>query len=135
MNQMESSGMDLPAYIATCRWQESKDKSHSYTLRAWFENRAESDPLFDQFTQHIRDHGYGVWFYGTRYTCFDVDAYRYWTMGWPLAETILINNALNLPGNPIWMCSPRRGWSGMIWDMRAGRSWRRLRLGWGDRQR
>jgi hypothetical protein len=84
-------------YISRVRWQESKDKSHSYTLVKWASEL--SDDFFG-FVQYIRDYGYEVWFYGKPYTCFDVDGMRYWSMGAPLSETILINRAINLPGNP-----------------------------------
>ncbi len=94
---MELSEGQIRDYIGRVRWQESKDKSHSYTLEKWSpEDRDE----FYALVQHIRDCGYVEWFRGVGYVMFDVGEYRYWTMGWPIEETILINRKKSLPGNP-----------------------------------
>jgi hypothetical protein len=88
---------DIRKYIESVRWRESQDKSHSYTLHEWAPTM---DRLFYSFANFIREHGYAAWYWGKQYTCFDVDGDRYWTMGAPLEDTILINRAKNLPGDP-----------------------------------
>jgi len=47
--------------------------------------------MFNEFVLHIRKHGYADNFMGQEYTYFNVGDYRYWSMGAPLKETILIN--------------------------------------------
>ncbi len=86
---------ELREYIASVTWQTSKDGSHSYTLTKWKPERA---AMFFAFVWFIRKHGYIEMFMGVPYICFDVDDHRYWTMGAPLHETILINRTEN-PSN------------------------------------
>jgi len=63
------------------------DNPHEYTLRdEWAD-----DAAFDAFVTYIREHGYAAWFGGRKYIQLDVGDFFYWTMGAPLAETILVN--------------------------------------------
>jgi hypothetical protein len=90
-------------YITLVPWRAAKDGSHEYTLFEWV---PDSWPYFAAFVQHIRNHGYPAYFYGGVYEAYDIDGMRYWTMGYPIVaerpedQTILINRALNLPGDP-----------------------------------
>ncbi len=62
---------------------------HWYTLREFWRG-----PLpFEAVVQFIRDHGYQEQFHSKTFTRYNVGDYKYWTMGAPLAETILINRA------------------------------------------
>lgn len=63
------------------------DNPHWYTLRRDWGN----DNLFDQTVQAIRDNGYEEYYGGRPYTLLDVNGMKYWTMGAPIGETILIN--------------------------------------------
>ncbi len=79
------------SYISKVFWRTSLDGSHQYTLRSWKSDLAE---MFNEFVLHIRQHGYVDKFMGEEYIYFNVGgAYRYWSMGAPLEETILINRA------------------------------------------
>ncbi len=60
---------------------------HWYTLAKNWGDRQ----LFDEVVQYIRDHGEVEWFYGKPYTVFFLNEYKYWTMGAPIKDTILIN--------------------------------------------
>ncbi len=62
---------------------------HAYTLRKNWENKED----FFLCVELIRTHGYQEEFLGQTYIYFDVGDYKYWTMGAPLNETILINRA------------------------------------------
>jgi hypothetical protein len=84
----------LREYIASVRWQTSKDGTHSYTLAKW---KPELAAMFYAFVWFIRKNGYIEMFRDVPYICFNVDDHRYWTMGAPLHETILINRTRN-PG-------------------------------------
>lgn len=65
---------------------------HYYTLRKTWKN----DEDFCDVVRYIRDNGYTEWFYGKPYTMFNVNEWKYWTMGEPINKdgqpnTILIN--------------------------------------------
>jgi len=81
----------LIAALDACPWKVAKtmpDKPHSYTLRhQWF------PPSFDAAVEAIRRFGAKRKYQGRTYTYFDHAEYTYWTMGWPVNETILINRA------------------------------------------
>lgn len=62
---------------------------HSYTRkREW----SDSD-LFEEVVMFIRENGVRERFYSKTYTYFYDGDYKYWTMGSPINETILINRA------------------------------------------
>lgn len=63
------------------------DNPHWYTLRKSWGNDAE----FDRVVANVRQFGYREKFRKTWYTMFDVNGLKYWTMGAPIRETILIN--------------------------------------------
>lgn len=62
---------------------------HEYTLRKTWANQDD----FDWAVETIRQYGYRRrW--GTRtFTYLDLDGWKYWTMGSPIPQTILINRA------------------------------------------
>src|SRR4051794_9435310 len=72
------------------RWRYAKTMPqfpHWYTLRTdWMD-----EALFERVVAYIRQHGYKRMFGRTTYTYFNIGEHKYWTMGSPLAETILIN--------------------------------------------
>lgn len=75
-------------YIEKVRWQISKDQSHQYTVKQW---RKDLNTEFEDFVMHIRNKGYQESFYGRLYIYLEIGEYKYWTMGAPLNETIIIN--------------------------------------------
>lgn len=80
-------------YIQSVRWKFASTMPqipHEYTLKEWHPSKKDT---FNAFVLHIRETGYKELFYGKEMTYFDVDGFKYWTMGSPLEETILINRA------------------------------------------
>jgi hypothetical protein len=80
-------------YIANVRWKEAKSygKSapHNYTIKEW-----DKDPSrFEQAVSLIRTFGRPENFYSKTYIYFYFGEYKYWTMGSPMEETIVINRA------------------------------------------
>jgi SAM-dependent methyltransferase len=65
---------------------------HSYTLRKEWGNDLK---YFENVVQYIRDNSFVEYFYGKPYYMFGLNGNKYWTMGAPLNETILINKAEN----------------------------------------
>ena len=62
---------------------------HSYTLINEWDNSQE----FYDVVQYIRDYGVKEKFFKTTYIYLYMDGTKYWSMGAPLSETILINRA------------------------------------------
>jgi hypothetical protein len=62
---------------------------HFYTLRKDWRD----DDLFDHVVCRMRACGYTEMFYKKPFTRFDLNEWKYWTMGSPVEETILINRA------------------------------------------
>jgi GNAT superfamily N-acetyltransferase len=73
------------------------DMPHWYTLAVTWNERS----VFEAVVQFIRDHGVAEKFKGRRYVYFYHKGYKYWTMGFPLPVTKLINRAEALTIEPI----------------------------------
>jgi hypothetical protein len=88
-------------FIDAAPWRTAKRTwhPHSYTVRGQTD-RAE----FEWFVVAIREHGYDARF-GTSakartFRYLDLSGMKYWTMGAPLADTVIINRALLDPAQP-----------------------------------
>ena len=83
-------------FISQRRWQEAvsyRDTApHEYTVREWRRGDA-ANADFDRFVTLIRRCGYADFYYRIRHIYWAVDEQKYWTMGWPVAETTVINRA------------------------------------------
>lgn len=78
----------LREYINKVRWQLAKDKTHDYTVVTW---KPELENEFREFVKAIYAQGFKDKFYGRTYTYLTIDDYTYWTMGYSVQYTILIN--------------------------------------------
>ncbi len=83
-------------FVARRRWREAvtyrETAPHEYTVRDWRKGeRANRD--FGRFTTFIRRFGYADFFYRARHIYWVIDEFKYWTMGWPVEETVVINRA------------------------------------------
>ena len=81
----------IRAFIERSHWTFAKTMPqwpHEYTLR---KDADEQEFLF--FVTLIREHGYTEEFGKAVYIRLNVNGWKYWTMGRPLPETILINRA------------------------------------------
>lgn len=65
---------------------------HEYTVRGWLRGQ-EASAEFGRFVVFIRRCGYADLYYRIRHIYWAVDEYKYWTMGWPVDETTVINRA------------------------------------------
>jgi hypothetical protein len=83
-------------FIAHRKWREAvtyrETAPHEYTIRAW-EVGGQANQDFDQFTIYVRRFGYPDFFYKIRHIYWAVDGFKYWTMGWPVEQTVVINRA------------------------------------------
>jgi hypothetical protein len=83
-------------FIARRRWQEAvtyREKApHEYTVRQWVRG-ADGYRDFDRFVTLVRRFGYADFYYQIRHLYWAVGEYKYWTMGWPVEETTVINRA------------------------------------------
>ena len=84
------------AFVASRRWQDAvtyrETAPHEYTVRTWRPD-AGGQRDFEQFAAFIRRFGHADFYYRRRHLYWDVDEQKYWTMGWPLDETTVINRA------------------------------------------
>jgi len=83
---------EIQDFIEHSRWKYAKSMPqmpHWYTLR----KNAQDEAAFERFVMHIRQVGYKERFGKTTYTYLNVGEWKYWTMGFPLASTILVNRA------------------------------------------
>lgn len=83
---------DAREYIKANYWKFAKTMAkipHEYTLR----ERSTNEAAFEGFVTFIRENGYDEKFFSKTFTYYNVDGYKYWTMGSPLEQTILINRA------------------------------------------
>lgn len=69
----------------------AKKNPHWYTLR----DKWGDDPEFDKVVVDIREKGKTEWFWGKPYIIFEHNGWKYWTMGAPIDETILINKSFS----------------------------------------
>jgi hypothetical protein len=83
-------------FIARRKWREAttyrETAPHEYTVREW-EVGEPANRDFDQFTTFIRRFGYADFFHRLRHLYWVVGEFKYWTMGWPVEETTVINRA------------------------------------------
>jgi hypothetical protein len=83
-------------FITRRRWREAatyRDTApHEYTVRSWNTSR-EGIADFERFATFIRRFGYADFYYRIRLIYWAVDEFKYWTMGWPLDQTKIINRA------------------------------------------
>lgn len=80
---------DLRRFVDGEAWTFAKsmpDWPHEYLVRARVD-----EALFERLVLHIRAHGSEGRFYQEPITYYEDSGLVYWTMGAPLAETIIIN--------------------------------------------
>lgn len=86
----EVSFDDVARSLIRAEWIFAKTMPHNphwYTLRKKWTGPA----LFEDVVAYIREHGYTYRFGRRDYLQLNINDHYYWTMGAPLAETILIN--------------------------------------------
>ncbi len=95
---------DVAGLLHSNRWIYAKTMPkhpHFYTLRK------EWTSGFTEVAAVIRDHGYPEMFYKKQFIRFDINDMKYWTMGAPLQETILINRAVIQRPHPYDKIAPK----------------------------
>jgi len=90
---MSSLEDEIREYIKSVYWKYAKtmpEHPHEYTLKEWNPDKKD---MFEKFCIFIREKGYDDYFYRKKLRYYNLDGYKYWTMGSPIEETILINRA------------------------------------------
>jgi len=85
------SGFVPEQFVAKAPWRFAKtmaDTPHEYTVRG-----QTPDEEFEAFVRYTREHGYKARFGRSTYMYLNLDGWKYWTMGWPVEKTIVINRA------------------------------------------
>lgn len=68
------------------------DKAPHWYVNAKKMQGAEKEEFYEM-VQLIRDYGVKEKFWNSTYTYLYLDGYKYWTMGWPVRETFILNRA------------------------------------------
>ncbi len=83
-------------FVEQRNWREAKTyretAPHEYIVRDW-EVDAKGNEDFKRFVIMIRRFGYADLFYKVRHLYWPIDDQKYWTKGWPVDETTVINRA------------------------------------------
>ena len=83
-------------FFAQRSWHEAvtyrEIAPHEYIVRKW-ETDDQGGLDFNRFITLIRRFGYADFYYKVRHIYWRIDEFKYWTMGWPIDETIIINRA------------------------------------------
>lgn len=84
------TNQDLASCLESQSWIFAKtmpNNPHFYTLKKnW-----QSSILFESAVIFLRQQGVKEMFRGWSYICFNFNGYKYWTMGEPISQTVLIN--------------------------------------------
>jgi len=78
-------------FLEGASWKFAKTMAqhpHSYTLREWHD-----DDLFIEVVKYLRVNSYESNFFKMKIKYWSYDGYKYWTMGYGLEQTKLINRA------------------------------------------
>jgi hypothetical protein len=82
-------------WVTTREWRFAKTMwwcPHEYTITQLDAPTAERLE-FEAWVTFIREHGSKERFGKNRYIKLELDGWKYWSMGWPANQTILINRA------------------------------------------
>ena len=89
---MKVDVLKFDEYVKEVKWQWAKTYAdtypHYYTVREW---RPDLDDVFVEVVLFIREYGITEWFFNTPRPYFYHDGCKYWTMGSPVDETVVIN--------------------------------------------
>jgi hypothetical protein len=99
----------IESTLTSHRWIFAKTVPHNphwYTLRREWAD----DALFDEVVTYIRVHGINERYGGRDYTVLFLGGFKYWTMGSPLDQTILINR------KPVDEVAPNSSASGTLFQ-------------------
>jgi len=81
-------------FIEQRGWREAvtyrETAPHEYVVRKW-ETDEQGNRNFNRFAILIRRFGYADYYYKVRHIYWAIDELKYWTMGWPVEETMVIN--------------------------------------------
>jgi hypothetical protein len=82
---------EFAAFVAAAPWTFATtmpEQPHEYTLRK------EHDPAtFEAAVAFIREHGDRRRWGRHTHTYYDLDGRTYWTLGWPVEQTVVLNRA------------------------------------------
>lgn len=94
--QLKETGRKLPMPVSECRtlieksqWVDTRyaGEAHQYTLRVL----SGSEVNFVHLVETIRSYGYDGYYLGKAYRYLDIDGYMYFTQGYDMRVTFLIN--------------------------------------------
>jgi len=75
--------LEIQHYITA----QTEINPHQYCLRKQWKGNTS----FAEVNRIMRNYGYVEWFWRKPYMMLNIGKFKYWTMGWPLDVTVLIN--------------------------------------------
>jgi hypothetical protein len=103
MGKMKQENRDIPGNLSAlvkealeAQWYitaRSESNPHQYCLRKSWKGAIS----FAKAAAIIREYGYVEWFWKKPYMMLNIGEYKYWSMGWPLEVTVLINRTKIAP--------------------------------------
>jgi len=72
---------------------KADENPHQYCLRKQWKGEAS----FAEICEIIRNYGYVEWFWEKPYMMFNIDEFKYWSMGFDIEVTMLINRTMIKP--------------------------------------
>ncbi len=82
---------EFAAFVQGAPWRFAATMPHiphEYTLR-----RQHDPARFEAAVRFIREHGYQARWRRTTHTYYELDGWKYWTMGAPVEQTVVLNRA------------------------------------------
>ena len=83
-------------FVARRTWRDAvtyrETAPHEYIVRSW-EQHDQGDRDFACFVGFIRRFGFADYYYRIRHIYWALGDFKYWTMGWPVEQTTVINRA------------------------------------------
>lgn len=94
LNEIKELSELMAEFVYASHWIKAKTKSfpHEYVCKEYLET-PEQRLRFELIVSLIRENGHVEYFFSTPYTYFSFEGYKYWTMGNPIDQTIIINRA------------------------------------------
>ncbi len=82
---------EFAAFVAAAPWRFAKTMPHiphEYTLR-----RQHDPAVFEAAVRFIREHGHRARWGRHTHLYFNLNGKKYWTLGWPVEQTVVLNRA------------------------------------------
>lgn len=78
-------------WVESYEWTFAKSYADGAPHEWLVRRNVHNEEMFEAFIGFIRFYGYPELYAGEEYVCLDIGNHKYWTMGAPVEETVIIN--------------------------------------------